>query len=491
MAIRKSVDEVLKIKPVYVHLIHRYPYMGPCRFGQGEQLERAYDEMMAEENFQKMQDILQELYGSDRRFQLLKPAYLPQLDEFICREEELDSVGDDIHQADVILMEGLMGQHLAVNLAKRFRKPMVAVGCCTSTDVTACLRAAGFEAYGCWLLETSKALMEFLRAKKGIQKTRVLSVLKGDVISKGVESNIRDFDRITNQWGVTFKFVNAEDFLDEIGNLSPEEVETAEKTADALMAGAESCTVSRDDMIRSAKVYVAAKKMLDLFDCNAFTIPCFEICATRRLNEERYTFCLTHSLLKEEGIPSACEFDANSALSMQALIAVSGQSPYMGNTSPLPYENGGFMPLAGLSEERKAALLADPKNLYYMHHSVPHRCMRRPDEREPYGLNHFAYEQKFGAVLRYDFERDRGQVVTVCRFSPDGEKMLIGRGEIVGGDGFQMPNCRTTVIFRVKDQEDFYRKQLEVGNHCALVFGDYTRELAALAEVLGVEALMA
>ena len=46
MAIRKSVEEVLKIKPVYVHLIHRYPYMGPCRFGQGEQLERSYDEMM-------------------------------------------------------------------------------------------------------------------------------------------------------------------------------------------------------------------------------------------------------------------------------------------------------------------------------------------------------------------------------------------------------------------------------------------------------------
>ena len=30
--------------------------------------------------------------------------------------------------------------------------------------------------------------------------------------------------------------------------------------------------------------------------------------------------------------------------------------------------------------------------------------------------------------------------------SPDGEKMLIGRGEVVGGDGYQMPNCRTTVI---------------------------------------------
>ena len=46
MAIEKSVEMVLKIKPVYVHLIHRTPYMGPCRYGEGEQLERAYDEMM-------------------------------------------------------------------------------------------------------------------------------------------------------------------------------------------------------------------------------------------------------------------------------------------------------------------------------------------------------------------------------------------------------------------------------------------------------------
>ena len=40
MAIEKSVEMVLKIKPVYVHLIHRTPYMGPCRYGEGEQLER-------------------------------------------------------------------------------------------------------------------------------------------------------------------------------------------------------------------------------------------------------------------------------------------------------------------------------------------------------------------------------------------------------------------------------------------------------------------
>ena len=45
-------------------------------------------------------------------------------------------------------------------------------------------------------------------------------------------------------------------------------------------------------------------------------------------------------------------------------------------------------------------------------------------------------------------------------------------------------------FFRVKDQMDCYKKQLQVGNHVALVYGDYTEELIALAEVLGIEPLV-
>ena len=37
---------------------------------------------------------------------------------------------------------------------------------------------------------------------------------------------------------------------------------------------------------------------------------------------------------------------------------------------------------------------------------------------------------------------------------------------------------------------DCYKKQLQVGNHVALVYGDYTEELIALAEVLGIEPLV-
>ena len=207
----------LNVKPVYVHLVHRSAYMGPCRGGTWEQLERSYDEMMAAENFAKMKEGLEKVYGGEKDICLQEPVYLEFLDEFVVRESHFEKVKDE--DTDVFLLDGMMGQHLAVNIAKRYRKPMVTVGCCTSTDTTACLRAAGFEGYGSIDLEGTKPILKTLLAKKAIANTRVLSILKGDICSKGVESNIRDFDRLTNQWGIGFKFLNAEDFLQESSDL--------------------------------------------------------------------------------------------------------------------------------------------------------------------------------------------------------------------------------------------------------------------------------
>ena len=56
----------LNVKPVYVHLVHRSAYMGPCRGGTWEQLERSYDGMMAAENFAKMKEGLEKVYGGEK-----------------------------------------------------------------------------------------------------------------------------------------------------------------------------------------------------------------------------------------------------------------------------------------------------------------------------------------------------------------------------------------------------------------------------------------
>ena len=473
--IRKNVDEKLNVKPIYVHLVHRAPYMGPCRFGKGEQLEREYDEMMAAENFARMKEKLEELYGDDDSVEIMEPVYMPQLDEFICREEELDLVRKDAFEADLFLLDGLMGQHLAVNVAKRFCKPMCSIGCCTSTDVTACLRAAGYEAYGCIDLESSRPVVRAMRARKGIGKTRVLSVLKGDVISKGVESNIRDFDMLTNKWGITFKFINSDDFLNEIGMLTDEEVDEAGRIADELIAGASVNYMDKEYVFRSAKVYVTAKKLLALYDCNAFTIPCFEICATKRLNAEKYTFCLTHSLLKEEGIPSACESDYNALLSMIVMMNLTDTAPHMGNLHP------------ALAHEIPESM-EDKSNLIKIYHAVPTRKMHgRKEEPTPYGIQAFT-AGGWGATLRHDFGADVGKKVTLVRFNPQGTQIMAAKGTIAEGIGYDVVGCDNGFLARVNDVERFFEAQCNYGHHFVWVYGDVTAELKKLGELVGFTA---
>ena len=83
----------------------------------------------------------------------------------------------------------------------------------------------------------------------------------------------------------------------------------------------------------------------------------------------------------------------------------------------------------------------------------------------------------------------QGQCITLCKFSPDGSKMFIGKAEIVDSSGKDKENCTQLVFYRFKDSLAAHRAQCKVGIRIALVYGDYTKELGALAEALDVEPL--
>ena len=51
MAIKKLDDVRLNVKPIFLTLYHEYVFEGPCRFGDGMQLEKEFDLMMAAEKF--------------------------------------------------------------------------------------------------------------------------------------------------------------------------------------------------------------------------------------------------------------------------------------------------------------------------------------------------------------------------------------------------------------------------------------------------------
>ena len=325
--------------------------------------------------------------------------------------------------------------------------------------------------------------------------------------------NFVDLEHVTDVLGTQFTFVNIHELLDQthIGksgenytlpgraalNPTEEDVREMEALADDLIGNAQECDMTREEVLNSERFYITVKKMLDYYGCNAFAAPCPDACATRRLNEEHMTFCMTHSLLGEMGIPSACEYDIPACLSIAILSTLADAPAYMGNTThdAKAMEGGryGLSPFfhTDINDKCLDVVKADPDNIVLTWHAVPRRNMRGWDApKAPYAIRPFA-ASGFGVTFRYDFTRDAGTTITMCRISPDCSKLFVAKGEIVGGVGYQDYSCSEGVFFRVKDGNDFFQKQLEVGNHVPLVYGDCFDQVVALGKHLGLEVITA
>jgi len=506
--IRKAADIRLKVLPIGSNMEHLYYYEGPCRFGKGDALKPGYDRLA---NAQAAK----EFYNNVTKWvpsgcDVLNIELINGNDTWKVSEEQWERLAKSIAEADVIAALPRIGtDQLFMEMIERFNKPVVysPTGICAIAE-TAALRSKpekSYQLYPTWSWENFTVRLAALRAAKIIKNTTFLLATRfGSTTSFSSVDSFNNYDLITSRLGAHFRFINAHELLDQMDpmpeggnhttpgrdtlNITEDDMKEIEALADELLGGAKEVEVSRKHMINSLKAYQTVKKLMDFYDCNAFSAPCPDICSTRRLNQMQFTFCLTHSLLTEQGIPSACEFDVSCAMSEQALIAVSGMNPYMGNAYPVRVENGKIS-ILHVSDEDVAELNKDPKNLYSIQHSVPHRRMKDPNKNAEYSIRHFAQDQEFGAIFRYDWKQDIGQVVTTCRFSPDGGKLFIGRGTIVGGGGYKDQGCSGPVIIRVRDHEDFFEKQCNVGMHLPIVYGDVTEELKSLADVLGIEAI--
>ena len=513
--IQKAENVTLKVLPVLATAEHLYYYEGPCRFGSGEALQPGYDRLANAQKVQQFLGKVRECAEAAGKIELMEPVFLERTDDWDNHEAMWEAAAGPARECDfAVCMQGIACDDLIMEFGERFRKPIATTPISgfsgTITVATMKAKSADYEAYGFYRWDDLTRTFRTLRARKVIRTTRILCITRfGNPTSYSSVDSFNSYEAITSKLGVRFRFLNLHEFFDQLspavegGNpttpgrrtpdLTDEDLKAAEAVTDELIAGAKEVSMDRDKILKSAIAYVMVQKNMDLKDCCGFTMPCPDACSTRRLNEIGFTACLTHSLNMEQGIPSACEYDVDAVLSQQALIAVSGKRPYMGNTCPIPMEDGHLSARFGTTPEQLAKLekLADNENLYMMQHSVAHRRIADPDKNAPYAVRNFAYDQGFGATIRYDFDADAGQKMTFCRFSPDGSKLFIGSGEIVMGGGYEGYNCSQLVYFKVKDQAKTWKAQCLAGNHCTLVYGDYVRELIDLAESLGVEPVVA
>ena len=306
-----------------------------------------------------------------------------------------------------------------------------------------------------------------------------------------------DVNMLKDKFGIGSHFVSYREFANEMDKVigSKEWGAKAEDRAGQLINNAEQTHIDKQYVKRSFEFYYAVKNMMQKYGCNAFTVECFELCASRLAEKYKITPCLVHTLLKDEGIASACEADLNALLAMRLLMSVSKKSSFMGN------------PVAA-SEDR-----------IYLYHSVPGIKMAGYDKPDlPYDLRHFV-ESRWGTKVMIDFTKLDERTVTLARFDPFGTKIYLAKGEIVDCTGYRkgvlsatrqkeeispwlaewllendkanLIGCTLAAHIKVSDAGESMRKLREFGSHLAMVYGDHTGEINELADMLGFEVVYA
>ena len=222
----------------------------------------------------------------------------------------------------------------------------------------------------------------------------------------------------------------------------------ASELLEKIAGKAEKIEVSRNRLIDALKLYISLKKIINEKKLNAITIKCFDI-----IMSINTTACLPLSMLNSEGIVAGCEGDVPSALAMVLLNKVSNKPVFMGNPSKI--------------EDNK---------LMIAHCTAPLAV-------GPYILRtHFETGRGVGIAVKYP----RGAPVTLLRFSPDLKIMRIIKGRIEKGEPESNLHCRTQITVAL-DVDASVLLEKSMGNHYALVIGDYIVELEGFAKAIGIK----
>jgi len=244
----------------------------------------------------------------------------------------------------------------------------------------------------------------------------------------------------------------------------------AAEMAEVVYGRANRCFIDKKFVVASMAFYQAIAGLMKKYRCNAFTIECFEFCSSRLPQKWNITPCLIHTMLKDLGIPSACEGDLGGMLAMHMLMALSNKSPHFGNMFYRPEIGRGTL---------------------VVNHSVPGIKMNGFDKPGlPYQLGHFT-SSGWGTKAVVDFMNNDVKEVTVARMNPEGTGLLVLRGVLTGSKGWDedLLGCNVHAHIVGKESgtaEEFVRKQADYGNHLPWVYGDYAKQLTELGKMLGI-----
>lgn len=516
MKICKAKDTKLVVQPVIGIMVHEYVFEGPCRFGEGDALTLEFDRMVGADGFQAFRKNLAQYIAPVEEFEMLEPVSYEITEAFEVTEAMMAELTKNDAKTDVYLFTSIGRTYpMVLELVSRTNKPFICLQeCCDKTQVPAMLRSRGYECVSEMTWEETVEKMRAYWLRKVLKNSKLLLVTRGFTNSAMVSAcdGFINIDDAAKKLGFRYQCVDVHEFIDQSHmegtpcptqpTRTPMAFTTAdraewEQKADELIAGAGYCNVAKAEVVNGLRFYATAEKFMEHYECNAFSAPCPEMCATTRLNQEHMTPCFSHSLLNAEGISSACEYDIPGLVAQIMLSAAAKAGAYMGNCVPLYYEKdrktvATFMgPPNDLQEKVNAMTQEERDNLIITYHSSINLQMHGYDKPAlNYDIRNYT-ASGWGPTMRHDFRQEKGQVLTMARISPDADTLFVARGTVVAGTGETMSGCTQGVLFSVKDSKDFFQKQCNVGNHVPMVMADCFDEIVELGKLLGLNVVTA
>lgn len=475
---KSLLNDKLIVQPVFISLQHKHVFMGPCRYGSGEELTYEYDHAQAKKSIAKFEDDIKN-FVDHKLVEIRETKVIEWHEDFIVPETLVQDATSDA-SVDCFLISGTrLISYVSTIIAKRTKKPLLFCPMSNAIqsrlggiDATAHMMALGFkEMYNALDYDELNYFFKLLRTRKALHDTKILYGLRNNVLSFGVVSSFVNLQDITDRFGTEIVECNGLEFFDDLDNMSEEDNKRAELLAKELVKNANGVHMPAENIVNDCRFYIAASNALERNECNAFTLPCFEMCATRQLNARHLTFCLNHSLMRDEGIPAACAADVGSVIAIDILMNLTRKSPFMGNC----------MVMLNAEEPNTMRILHDQTTRYTKGYDNP----PLPIDYVPFTMGNW------GATMRYDYGQDLGDTITMINLSPRMDKIMVATGKITGCDDFLRPECRLAVRFQVADAHDFHHKQAEFGQHFCWVYGDHSKELLDFAKLMGMEAVIA
>ncbi|MBR1913527.1 MAG: hypothetical protein IJ827_01720, partial [Lachnospiraceae bacterium] len=294
---KPAMEEKLVVRPIVGCLIHTHFWEGPCRAGHAEDMTKEAEAAAADKYFAQMAEELKKVTPEAELMPMVDARYT---EKFVVSEEVYAEIEKDMEKADIFLCMGWRIPKL-----ERYKKPVVIMqNGNEGIDFAAYCRNIGVEAYVAMDMQDLNEILHYLWVRKAIACTRVLCLSAASQPTFGIQSLIRDPEVLRQKYGlevIKLPFYEITKYMDEITD------EEAKPIADKIINGSKDTKVNTDWFINDIKYYLAAKKMMDVYQCNAFTTACHELCTSEIPQNRKFTPCMCHSIMKDEGIPSGCE----------------------------------------------------------------------------------------------------------------------------------------------------------------------------------------